>query len=222
MGEENEAKLLHAPQTIKTFSTDIVNPFMAEPTAVALGQQMMVNTSEGLPQNVTVTATKARQRREAKEQQLLAAERTWAEDNSLKEAEKALPIYLNALQMRTGGTTDVNISEFSLMKPEKTVPLIENAALRLVTGRRYGLVGRNGVGKTTLLRAIARYQIPEFPAHLRVLHVEQEIRGGEETALQCVMEADLERTMLLKEEVSLREEVNTVGSGECVRACVRA
>ncbi len=57
---------------------------------------------------------------------------------------------------------------------------------------RYGLVGRNGVGKTTLLRAIARYEINQFPAHLRVLHVEQEIRGGETSALQCVMAADLE------------------------------
>jgi ATPase subunit of ABC transporter with duplicated ATPase domains len=30
----------------------------------------------------------------------------------------------------------------------------EDAELRLVYGRRYGLVGPNGIGKTTLLKAI--------------------------------------------------------------------
>ena len=73
-----------------------------------------------------------------------------------------------------------------------------------MAGRRYGLIGRNGVGKTTLLRAIARYEVPHFPTHLRVLHVEQEIRASDSTALQCVIEADLERTMLLTEENSLK------------------
>jgi ATP-binding cassette, subfamily F, member 3 len=30
--------------------------------------------------------------------------------------------------------------------------LLENASLVLAKGRRYGFIGRNGVGKTTLLR----------------------------------------------------------------------
>lgn len=34
--------------------------------------------------------------------------------------------------------------------------LIQNATVSLAFGRRYALVGRNGLGKTTLLRMIAR------------------------------------------------------------------
>lgn len=34
--------------------------------------------------------------------------------------------------------------------------LLQNADLTLSFGRRYGLVGRNGLGKTTLLRMISR------------------------------------------------------------------
>ena len=34
--------------------------------------------------------------------------------------------------------------------------LLKNANLHLSVGRRYGLVGRNGYGKTTLLRALAK------------------------------------------------------------------
>jgi energy-coupling factor transporter ATP-binding protein EcfA2 len=39
---------------------------------------------------------------------------------------------------------------------------------------RYGLVGKNGVGKSTLLRRMALCAIPGFPRHLRVYLVEQE------------------------------------------------
>jgi ATPase subunit of ABC transporter with duplicated ATPase domains len=43
-------------------------------------------------------------------------------------------------------------------------------------------VGRNGMGKTTLLRAMARHDIQgigtqRFPTNIRVLHVEQ-VRGA--------------------------------------------
>ncbi len=41
--------------------------------------------------------------------------------------------------------------------------LLENAHLKLVFGRRYGLIGRNGIGKTTLLRHMANFDIEGFP-----------------------------------------------------------
>ncbi len=131
-----QAQLLSAPVKMQALANDIIDPFVAEPGAIALGQQMMTNTSEGLPEEVLVKMTKTRQLRQAKEQNALSAQRSWAANDSLKAAEEALPIYLNALSMRSGGSTDVNVAEFTLMKPEKTVPLIENGALRLVTGRR--------------------------------------------------------------------------------------
>jgi len=34
--------------------------------------------------------------------------------------------------------------------------LLSSAELSIVYGRRYGLVGRNGIGKTTLLKMISR------------------------------------------------------------------
>lgn len=52
-----------------------------------------------------------------------------------------------------------------------------------------GLVGRNGVGKTTLLRAIAAGEI-ELPEYLNIVHVEQEITGDDRSALQTVLDAD--------------------------------
>jgi len=35
--------------------------------------------------------------------------------------------------------------------------------LKLTYGRKYGLIGRNGIGKTTLLNHIAKKDIEGFP-----------------------------------------------------------
>lgn len=80
--------------------------------------------------------------------------------------------------------------------------LISGADLVLVRGRRYGLVGRNGTGKSTLLRALSHRQLP-VPESLRVLHVEQEVIGDDTLAIDSVLLADTERTALLARERSL-------------------
>ncbi len=61
--------------------------------------------------------------------------------------------------------------------------LLENTSFTIAAGRRYGLVGPNGRGKSTLLRLLARRQLP-VPENLDVLLVEQEVVGSELTALQ--------------------------------------
>ncbi|KAG2488592.1 hypothetical protein HYH03_012911 [Edaphochlamys debaryana] len=68
--------------------------------------------------------------------------------------------------------------EFSLAYGAKI--LLNNAALRLKRGRRYGLCGPNGVGKSTLMRAIANGQVDGFPPKdvLRTVYVEHDIDGS--------------------------------------------
>ncbi|KAK0506421.1 P-loop containing nucleoside triphosphate hydrolase protein [Armillaria luteobubalina] len=61
--------------------------------------------------------------------------------------------------------------------------------LTLAHGRRYGLIGRNGVGKSTLLRHIAMREVP-IPAHISILFVEQEIIGDDTAAIDSVLKAD--------------------------------
>lgn len=84
-------------------------------------------------------------------------------------------------------------------------PLLSDAVLAVNYGFKYGLVGRNGVGKTTLLRAISAGDI-KLPEYLRVVHVEQEIVGDERSPLQTVLDADKERVWLLEQEARLAEE----------------
>ncbi|KAK6087443.1 ABC transporter [Seiridium cupressi] len=53
------------------------------------------------------------------------------------------------------------------------VEILSNAKLRLKAGQRYALVGRNGTGKSTLLKAIAEKLIPGIPEETRVVILQQ-------------------------------------------------
>ncbi|XP_073043027.1 ABC transporter F family member 3 [Primulina eburnea] len=81
--------------------------------------------------------------------------------------------------------------------------LIVDGCLTLSYGRHYGLVGRNGTGKTTFLRYMALHAIEGIPKNCQILHVEQEVVGDDISALQCVLNADVERVRLLEEESHL-------------------
>ncbi len=48
--------------------------------------------------------------------------------------------------------------------------ILTDTSLTLAYGRRYGLVGQNGIGKSTLLRALARRELA-IPTHISILHV---------------------------------------------------
>lgn len=77
--------------------------------------------------------------------------------------------------------------------------MLQGAELSLSTGRRYGLIGRNGLGKTTLLKMLASRSL-RVPTHITILHVEQEVAGDDTGALQSVLESDTVREGLLTEE----------------------
>jgi ATP-binding cassette subfamily F protein 3 len=81
--------------------------------------------------------------------------------------------------------------------------LLDKAVLRLARGRKYGLVGRNGIGKTTLINAMCRREIEKLPANLHILQVEQEIVGDDMSVLNHVLGCDVERLRLLKEQEEL-------------------
>ncbi len=76
--------------------------------------------------------------------------------------------------------------------------LLVDSPMDIVRGRRYGLLGRNGVGKSTLLRQLAAHSIPGIPHGMRILLVQQQIDGRQDqTALEALVEADSDRMTLL-------------------------
>jgi ATP-binding cassette, subfamily F, member 3 len=60
-------------------------------------------------------------------------------------------------------------------------------------------VGRNGIGKTCLMNALARGEFPKMSGQLQILLVEQELRDTSKSVMNTVLETDVEREALLKE-----------------------
>jgi len=107
----------------------------------------------------------------------------------------------------------LDAAEFTLPNPGGGQPLLEDAACTLVWGRRYGLIGRNGMGKSTMLRAFAARRVGDVPANVTVHYVAQEVNltpaQSLKTPVECVVDADIERTLLLDELSSLEAKVAT-------------
>lgn len=95
--------------------------------------------------------------------------------------------------------------------------ILTDTTLTMAYGRRYGLVGQNGIGKSTLLRSLSKRELA-IPTHISILHVEQEVHhnpsdglvsevdntsqitGDDTPALQAVLDADVWRKHLLGEQ----------------------
>jgi ATP-binding cassette subfamily F protein 3 len=82
--------------------------------------------------------------------------------------------------------------------------LLDGATASIPAGHKVGLVGRNGVGKTTLFRLILGELAPEagtigLPRRARIGTVAQEAPGGPESLIATVLAADTERAQLLAE-----------------------
>ncbi|CAH03061.1 putative AAA family ATPase GCN20 [Kluyveromyces lactis] len=117
---------------------------------------------------------------------------------------------INPLEFGSGAgkSKDIKIDTFDLYVGDGQ-RILSNAQLTLSYGRRYGLVGQNGIGKSTLLKALSRREL-NVPKHISVLHVEQEIRGDETKALQSVLDADVWRKQLLSEESKINERLQEI------------
>ncbi len=82
--------------------------------------------------------------------------------------------------------------------------LIEGASATIPDGHKVGLVGRNGTGKSTLLKIICgeiglESGSVEMAERTRIAKLPQEPPGGEQTPLDYVLGADTERAALLAE-----------------------
>ncbi|XP_068222624.1 ATP-binding cassette sub-family F member 1 [Palaemon carinicauda] len=99
---------------------------------------------------------------------------------------------------------DIKIENFSISAKGKA--LFTNASLLIANGRRYGLVGPNGHGKTTLLRHIQSRAL-NIPPNIDVLYCEQEVIADDTPAIDVVLKADEKRNSLIKERDQLEADM---------------
>jgi len=88
------------------------------------------------------------------------------------------------IKRSTGNERDIVVEGLTMAYDGEV--LLKHSTLRLVKGRRYGLIGHNGCGKSTLMRRIARKAVPGFPLHMTVAYVDQELREFSKSSLSAV------------------------------------
>jgi len=82
--------------------------------------------------------------------------------------------------------------------------ILDGATAALPPGSRVGLIGRNGAGKSTMVRVIAGLLEPDdgsadMPRGARIGYIAQEAPAGEMTPFDTVLAADTERAALMHE-----------------------
>nr|CDJ88192.2 unnamed protein product [Haemonchus contortus] len=100
---------------------------------------------------------------------------------------------------------DIKVENFDIGAQGKL--LFNKASLTIVYGRRYGLVGPNGMGKTTLLKHIGSRRLQGIPANIDILYCEQEIAVDSTSAIDTVVKSDKKRLALLDEESELTKQL---------------
>lgn len=101
--------------------------------------------------------------------------------------------------------TDVSLENISLSIGK--IRILESASLKLAYGRKYGLVGINGVGKSTLLRAMYNRTIDNMP-NIEMFYVEQENPASEvETVYETVIRSSSKRSELLQLQYSIEKKM---------------
>ena len=92
---------------------------------------------------------------------------------------------------------DINISNFTMQ--HKGTVLLDATEIVLNHGNRYGLIGRNGCGKSTFLKALGTRSVP-IPDMIDLYFLKEEVEARKDlTALEAVMSVDEERDKLEKQ-----------------------
>lgn len=94
---------------------------------------------------------------------------------------------------RMSGKDVLNVADLSVQFENRTTPLFANVSFQLSRGEMVALIGPNGIGKSTLLKAIMNQINPatgtiQFGAHVKVGYYDQEhnVLNGNNTVLEEV------------------------------------
>eukprot|EP01038_Epipyxis_sp_PR26KG_P006661 gene6661-9142_t len=89
---------------------------------------------------------------------------------------------------------DIKINAFSLALHGAV--LVEDTVIELNQGSRYGLLGRNGCGKSTFLKCLAAREVP-IPKHFDIYLLAHEAPPSDRTALEYVIDSAREEVARL-------------------------
>ncbi|KAJ3323270.1 hypothetical protein HDV06_002037 [Boothiomyces sp. JEL0866] len=112
---------------------------------------------------------------------------------------------------------DINLKGFTLELGNRQ--LIVDSSLEFYFGEKYGLVGRNGEGKSTLFKAMAEGLIAGFPTNLKILYVEQmDAVDPRMNVVQFMLDSNKKCLQALSEQKILEEAMKTLSEDTIAKA----
>lgn len=166
-------------------------------------EEEVAKRGSGRSAKIEVGVTDREVKKREKKEHLAVQAAELAKQEALKDDRSAFSVVIGTKSAVLEGDADadanlkdISIDSFSVSARGKE--LLKNASLKISHGRRYGLVGPNGKGKSTLLKLLAWRQIP-VPKNIDVLLVEQEVVGDGRSALEAVVSANEELIKLRQE-----------------------
>ena len=100
---------------------------------------------------------------------------------------------------------NLSIKEFSLSAGKKK--LFENSSLILSEKLKYGLIGKNGCGKTSLLKALANNKF-KLNDNFLITYVEQEIEESDKTPIDLVLASNRRMLEIKMETEKIESKIN--------------
>ncbi|TYG61347.1 hypothetical protein ES288_D07G140500v1 [Gossypium darwinii] len=182
-------------------------------------EQTQSNRQERLSLKPLDTSISEKELKKREKKEMLATQAAeLAKQEALKDDHDAFTVVIGSRASVLDGeddadanVKDITIDNFSVSARGKE--LLKNASVKISHGKRYGLVGPNGMGKSTLLKLLAWRKIP-VPKNIDVLLVEQEVVGDDRTALQAVVSANEELFRLREEVAALQNSSASNGEDE--------
>lgn len=162
--------------------------------------KVSVNTNDDLDWEIRMTKAKAEKKKKKEEKEKKEENKKYKlflQQKGISESgEKIVKVHNS--EFIGSGSRDIISNGINLNIGK--VKLLVDADLTLNKGKRYGLIGRNGVGKTTLLRHIESRELENIPPYIQILHIEQEVKADDTSAIDLILKTDIERERLLEEE----------------------
>lgn len=174
--------------------------------------------NRGDPKSLDISISDKELKKREKKDMLAAQAAELAKKEALRDDHDAFTVVIGSKTSVLEGhdeadanVKDITIDNFSVAARGKE--LLKNTSVKISHGKRYGLVGPNGMGKSTLLKLLAWRKIP-VPKNIDVLLVEQEVVGDDRSALDAVVSANEELVKLRQEVASLQGTSDLTGENE--------
>ncbi|ORX75648.1 P-loop containing nucleoside triphosphate hydrolase protein [Anaeromyces robustus] len=115
---------------------------------------------------------------------------------------------------------DIDLKDLNIFVGERE--LLSNANLKLYQGVHYGLIGQNGIGKSTLLKAIGYKLIIGFPDQVQTHYVEQlENVNLDKPVIDIILESDKKAERIKREHKLLQAAVEGSDTKEIIKTLLQ-